>query len=235
MPLFSSAPGTRYTGPDTPWVRPGYTCPAYLQHVFETPTRVTLQVNPVYNQSAPCGLGGGFQRGNIAFGAFAEAQWAGDNLTVWADSPAPPQLVQIRGAPELWVEWRANATGVIKSIYPDLCTYGPISCCPLFCYFFCSQMEKMARCKIALMKLTEQWSPRWQSIGVRMTFWDYSAERFTWGKDYSSRTWSTIPTAFGIMFETQPTQPMTTQPVPATRPLIKNDDDSACSINTSRR
>jgi hypothetical protein len=91
-------------------------------------------------------------------------------------------------------------------------------------------MEKMARCKIALMKLTEQWSPRWQSIGVRMTFWDYSAERFTWGKDYSSRTWGKDPTAFGIMFETQPTQP-----VPATRPLIKNDDDSACSINTSRR
>ncbi len=220
MPLFSSAPapGTRHTGPETPWVRPGYTCPGYFQHVFETPTRVTLQVSGLGDHSATCWMGGAFIRVNIPCGDAFEPQWAGDNCTVWADSPTPPQLVQIRGAPELWVEWRANAIGVIKSIYPDMCTCGPISCCPLFWYFFCSQMQKLATCKIALMKLTEQWSPRWQSIGVRMTFWDYSAERYTWGKDYSSRTWGKIPSAFGIMFETQTTQPMTAQPVPSISP-----------------
>ena len=218
MPLFSSAPapGTRHTGPETPWVRPGYTCPGYFQHVFETPTRVTLQMQPHHDHIATCGMGGAFMRMNITYGDALFPMVERRELR--SDSPTPPQLVQIRGAPELWVEWRANAIGVIKSIYPDMCTYGPISCCPLFWYFVCSQMQKMATCKIALVKLTEEWSPRWQSIGVRMTFWDFSQIRCTWGTDYQHRAWGHIPDAFGIMFETQTTQPMTAQPVPSTSP-----------------
>ena len=214
---FSSAPGTRHTGPETPWVRPGYTCPSYYQHVFETPTRLALAVSCYGDHNATCEMGASFLRQNIPYGAERRPQWVGDNLTVCTDSPAPPQLVQIPGAPELWVEWRENAIGVIKSIYPDMCTYGPISCCPLFWYLNCSTTQETTS-KIALMKLTEEWSPRWQSIGVRMTFWDFSAERYTWGTDYENSGNGRIPGAFGIMFETQTTQQITAQPVPATNP-----------------